>query len=60
MTRFTVQSKIVYKVNLFAMSAMQCVIYALEYKVFALVSAATSHCLLLTAMPRIMLSRALH
>ena len=46
MTRFTVQSKIVYEVKLFAMPAMQCVIYALEYKVFALVSAATNHCLL--------------
>ena len=29
---FTVQSVIFYRVNLFAMPGMQCVVYALEYK----------------------------
>ena len=30
--RFTIQSVIFYRVNLFAMPGMQCFVYALEYK----------------------------
>ena len=33
MSRFTVQSVIVCGVNLFAMPRMQCVVYAIQYKV---------------------------
>ena len=35
MSGFMVQSAIVYGVNLFTMSAIQCAVYAIEYKVHA-------------------------
>ena len=56
MSRFTVQSAMVCRVNLFAKAMTEIyVVYPLEYNIFA----STSHCLLLIAMTRIKLLRVL-
>ena len=56
MSRFTVQSAMVCRVDLFAKAMTEiCIVYPLEYNVFA----STGHCLLLIAMTKIKLLRVL-